>query len=130
MKQIENADVQYNDLKGTVALDFHGGIDGEFHSYAEKKGIDINRYHPIGLKFYIGEMGGFYLSFYCVDNEVKEVFSEEHNGKIPIVIFEKEETLTHFLNEVKRLEVVLTSDTIPAHEIYKTYDNDNKELEN
>lgn len=45
---MEQASVQYNDMLGTAAADWHGAGVG-LHSLAKEAGIDTARYYPVGL---------------------------------------------------------------------------------
>ncbi len=129
MDRIKKASTQYNDLVGTAAIDFHGGVDGSFHDYARQLGIDTDRYFPIGLRFYVGEQGNFYINFFCFDQKIREVFKEENEGREPVVVIRRTETLESFLNHVKRFEVVLgfKNSEFVDHEIHKEIDEEGDE---
>lgn len=123
--QIEKASTQYNDLVGSASLDFHGGTDSSLHQYARLMGVDTEIYHPIGLGFYIGESGGFYLKFFCVDQQNREQYASENRGAVPIVLIRRKENMANFLRQVKRFDVVLSQKNgFPNHEITKEMDED------
>ena len=50
-----NASVQYGDLKGTSAADGHENALFNMDKYLKQKGVDTDRYKPIGIDFYAGE---------------------------------------------------------------------------
>jgi hypothetical protein len=129
MERITRASTKYNDLVGTAAIDFHGGVDSSLHDYARQLGIETERYFPIGLSFYIGEHGSFYLKFFCVDQQVKEVFKEENEDRVPVVIVRRSETMESFFGQIKRFEVVLgfKKSEFEPHEVYKTISEDGSE---
>lgn len=116
---MEKANVQYTDLAGTAALDFHGGVFENLVDYAEDKGIDVTRYNPIGLTFQIVEHD-FKLTFLCTDCEVVE----QNETKRSIISFERDEDLDSFLNQVKRFNVVLLEKHIDIESchVVKNYD--------
>ncbi|MBD8348950.1 hypothetical protein [Dysgonomonas sp. HGC4] len=92
------AKVQYNDFKGTVAAD---GIDphsaGVLVQFLEEKGIDTERYNPVGFDFYTGEREYCSFSIICIDNQ------EQNLVKFG---FEKKQTLQEFFNLFKRFNVI------------------------
>jgi hypothetical protein len=80
MSDLKKANVQYNDMEGSAALDFHGSFS-ELRDYAKDKGIDLEKYEPIGLDIYYGEIDSFYLTFIVVDKINKENYVLKH-GRI------------------------------------------------
>jgi len=98
------ADVQYNDLNGTAALDFHGSII-ELRDYAKSFGIDVERYKPIGINLYLGEIDFFSLSFYCTD------IVERKTMQIMV-----DESWKKFNQRFKRLNIILTSEELDPDE--------------
>ena len=44
------ADVQYNDFKGTAAADIADFTNLE--EFLKTKGVDVNRYNPVGVDFF------------------------------------------------------------------------------
>ena len=118
MAILEDASVQYGDMKGTVALDWHEGGGG--HNFAaECAGIDLTRYFPLALTMFVGvdvSSSEHFLSltFYAADKSVVGESGEsicryatEHDGKIPTERFEGKATLEQFTKHMKRFEVVL-----------------------
>lgn len=126
MSQIESASVQYNDMKGSIAIDFHGGGDGNLWDYARDLGIDTDKYHPIGLSVYIGEHNNVYLTFICVDNASRDSFQEQNNGKIPLITFDRRDELSSFFQRLKRFHAVMgfKRDEFEPHEIVTKFDQD------
>lgn len=93
------ADVQYNDFIGTAAADASDHIT--LKDYLEKKGVDVERYEPIGAKFYSGERS-FYGHIVCKDHQ-----DERENYAVKIS-FEKGLTCDEFFALFKRFEVIIT----------------------
>lgn len=94
------AEVQYNDFIGTAAADGSDWLSlGE---YLQKKGVDTERYEPIGAEFYHGE-GYFGASIICKDNQ-----SNEPNKAVKIS-FEEGLNQEEFFNLFKRFNVIITS---------------------
>lgn len=104
------ASVQYGDLEGTAAADWHSGID-EFEKLAESIGIDTSRYEPITLDF--SGVPPEYFSIYAIDKEITGEgiweYIKENNGKAPVVRFHFDKSLDDLQPYLKRLKVVLTS---------------------
>ncbi len=92
------ASVQYNDFKGTVAVD---GIDpynaGVLNQFLKEKGVDTDRYDPVGFDFYAGERDYCNFSIICIDNEEQVLVK---------IGFEKKQTLEEFFNLFKRFNVI------------------------
>ena len=53
MEKSLKASAQYNDLYGTIAIDFHNSIS-EFNEFCKKNKIDMETYDPVGISFYCG----------------------------------------------------------------------------
>lgn len=128
MRKIEIAQTKWNDLLGTAALDFNGNDSNGILDYAKDMDIDIDKFYPIGLSFYVGENDNFCLKFFCVDNKNKELYMITNNGVIPIIVFNKKENLKSFLKWVKRFEVVFNSldSELQPHSITTEYNIDNE----
>ena len=94
-----NASVQYGDLKGTSAADGHENALFNMDKYLKQKGVDTDRYKPIGIDFYAGE-GHLSFRFICEDQSsyTKEVVS---------IGFEKEQDMNDLFVILKRLNVML-----------------------
>ena len=58
--------VQYNDYLGTAAADISDHIN--LRDYLTQKGVDTDRYEPIGAEFYHGERF-FNASIICIDSQ-------------------------------------------------------------
>lgn len=116
------ADVQYNDMIGTCAADWHSGT--ELHKFAKSKGIDTDRYFPISLRIY----GVIPTSFtiYAVDKEIANEsydeiykYAKENDGILPVVKFRFESDLNELSKFLKRFSTVLTTkmDTLKQFDI-------------
>lgn len=101
------ANTQYNDMTGTAALDFKGGTLTEFIEYAKTKGIDTERYEPIGLKLYGGENNFFSISVFCIDLSKIDTYKQENNDRIPVVVVKIQETYEQFERLFKEFSVNL-----------------------
>jgi hypothetical protein len=106
MSKIEEASVQYNDMKGSAALDFHGSFS-ELWDFAKDKGIDTTKYEPIGIDIYYGESNYFGLTFLVVDKEKAEN-RQSHNGLLPVIEISVEESQKDFERRFKRFNIKLT----------------------
>ena len=106
MKKIENASVQYYDMKGSAALDFHGSFT-ELWEYAKDKGIDIEKYEPIGLDIYYGETDYFGLTFLVIDKEKADEYKMKNNERLPVIEISVEEKQADFESRFKRFHVKL-----------------------
>lgn len=103
----EDASTQYNDLKGTAALDFHGSLS-ELWDYFKEFKIDLEKYDPIGIDVYFGEGDFFYLSFLATDKEQMEEYKKQNQGKLPVLSISVEETKENFFKKFKRFNVSLS----------------------
>lgn len=106
---LPTASTQYDDMTGTCAMDWHTG--SELHQFAKSKGVDTDRYFPIGLMF----TGVPPISFtvYAVDTNVtgyghKDIgeYAKKVGGNLPIVEFEFSATWNDVAKYMKRLEVI------------------------
>lgn len=91
--------VQYNDYLGTAAADISDHIN--LRDYLTQKGVDTDRYEPIGAEFYHGERF-FNASIICIDSQ------SETPDKAVKFGFEKGLTEEEFFNLFKRFEVIVT----------------------
>lgn len=92
------AKVQYNDFLGTSAADFSDDLHLE--DYLKSKGVDTDKYYPIGVEFYSGYSSSFQVRFICREKGVV--------GKAIKIGFEQEVSKTEFFNLFKRMNVILT----------------------
>ena len=95
-KLIPKAKVQYNDLLGSAAADFHESRLG-LDDLAEKKGIDTKKYLPVSIELY-----GFdkiSASIYAID--------KEHPEK-PLKTFPIDTNKDELRKVFKRFQVVLS----------------------
>lgn len=105
MNTLENARTQYNDLTGSVAADFFGH-NGDINDYAKGKGIDVEKYRPIGLEIHMGERGdGFYLSFIVIDKQKQEAY--KNSNDLPVLKIRVKETHKGFRSRFKDFNIVL-----------------------
>ncbi|MBQ4083192.1 MAG: hypothetical protein IJC77_02870 [Bacteroidaceae bacterium] len=93
------ASVQYNDYRGTVAADISDYA--LLSDYLEDKGVDVDRYEPIGVHFYSGYSEYVSVSFICIDHQSDE-------RKAVTLKLEKNLSVVEFLDLFKRLEIILT----------------------
>lgn len=104
------ASTQYNDLRGSVAVDFPGDLGTtEFKNYVESLGIDLNRYDPQGFEFYRGEdaeINEVYVSILAIDNTIKEEYKAKNAGKLPMVKIRKADTFLNLMTQVHRFNVI------------------------
>jgi hypothetical protein len=106
MSKIEKASVQYNDMKGSAALDFHGSLS-ELWVFAREQGIDTKKYEPIGIDIYYGESNYFGLTFLVIDLEKAEN-RQYFNGLLPVVEISIEISQKDFERRFKRFNIKLT----------------------
>ena len=93
------ASVQYNDYRGTVAADTSDYA--LLNNYLAERGVDVERYEPIGVRFYSGYSEFVSVNFICIDHQSDE-------RKAVTLKFEKQLSATEFLDLFKRLEIILT----------------------
>ena len=93
------ASVQYNDYLGTAAVDGH---DWEsLRNYLTSKGLDVEKFFPVGAEFYAGEGDFFNVRFICKDRDIQE-------KKLVTVGFEKPISKDEFFAIFKRFSVIFT----------------------
>lgn len=106
------ANVPYNDMRGTLALDW--AVTGLFE-LAKEKGVDTDKYFPIAFSFY-----GFpprYFTIYAIDCgitgaknfEGNAKFVEENGGNAPVVQFDFTGKLEDLSKHIKDFKAVLHS---------------------
>lgn len=93
------ASVQYNDYRGTVAADISDYA--LLSDYLKDRGVDVDRYEPIGVRFYSGYSEYVSVSFICIDHQSDE-------RKAVTLKFEKQLSISEFLDLFKRMEIILT----------------------
>lgn len=91
------ASVQYNDYRGTAAAD--ASDFGSLEAYLKGRGVDTERYWPVGVELDAGNDGYISLGFICLD--------KERNDQAVKVCFESKDKLEDFIGLFKRLNVVL-----------------------
>ncbi|MEA4975765.1 MAG: hypothetical protein VB046_08530 [Paludibacter sp.] len=96
------ANTQYNDFIGTSAADISDHTD--LRKFISSRGIDTEKYEPIGASFYHGYSDFFTASIICIDNEQ----STKDKPYIVSLSFEEEFTHEEFFNLFKRFDVVVS----------------------
>ena len=105
-KSLPVASVQYGDMEGTAAADWHGGT--EIYDLAKSKGIDTNKYSPVALSFYGVPPTSF--TIYAVDNAVTgaisfdeiDGYARQNNGTLPVVLFHFSSNMDELSKYMKR----------------------------
>ena len=92
------ANVQYNDFKGTAAADIADFSNLEV--FLKSKGVDTNRYNPVGVDFFSSDDSCSY-GVICKDKEA--------NNKLVEIRFESKGSYDEFFSLFKRLNVILTN---------------------
>lgn len=90
---------QYNDYRGTAAADISDY--GSLSDYLRKKGVDTERYEPVGVELYTGYSNHISYRFICVDKESRERTAVK-------IGFESNGSFEEFFNLFKRFDVILT----------------------
>lgn len=104
------ASTQYNDFKGTAALDQHGGPEPTIFDLAVQKGLDPDRYGPmIGFSLY-GISEPFYCAVFVADksklgDQTPAEYANNNDGEIPVVEVSFSATLQELGTTIKRLDV-------------------------
>lgn len=107
-RNTEVASTQYNDLKGTAALDFHGSLS-EMWEIFKNQGIDVNKYEPFGLSVYYGETNFFNLSLLAIDKNKTNVSNSIRKEKIPVISIGLEIDKSDFEKLFKRFHILLSN---------------------
>jgi len=105
------ASVQYNDMKGTAALD--GQMGGGMHGLAEQASMP-KEYFPVAMSVYFGETDSFYLSIYACSkskygNDMDTIM--KHNS-LELKKFDIEITKEEFFKSLKRFDIKLIDKTL------------------
>ena len=108
------ASTQYNDYRGTAALDEHGGGFKGLADLAAEKGLDLDKYGPVlGFRMY-GVDDPHYCAVYVADKSkmngatVAE-YAAEHNGEVPLVEANFAASSAELATAIKRLDVAVFS---------------------
>jgi len=124
------ATVQYNDLEGTVAIDWHDSING-LNDFALSQAIDLQDYIPVGVSVFLGESRGSELdtasvSIFAVDpthigRDFEEIrfFVKSNKGILPCKRFRFEISLPELLKFFKRFNLNLVSRYIEGIEEFQ-----------
>lgn len=97
------ATTQYTDFEGTAAADISDHTN--LRKFLQSRGVDTDRYEPIGAEFYNGDGDFFSASIICIDND------KTNAGKTHItsISFENEFDHNEFFSLFKRFSVVITT---------------------
>lgn len=108
------AHVQYDDMLGTVAVDWASVT--EYRELATKAGIDLEEFFVIGIDIYGGEKGYSEVSFLTVETAVVgssadaiQNYVKEHGGILPAVRLGSSLKLEDVIGPMKRLSIVMTA---------------------
>lgn len=92
------ASVQYNDYLGTAAADFSDFE--ELSNFLKSKGVDVERFNPIGVRLDTRYTESISYYIICTDNK--------HKDDLLVQIgFEGKCSFEEFFNLFKRLEIIL-----------------------
>lgn len=114
MQVLQEASVQYGDMHGTIAIDWHSG--SEFHDFAQHCGVDIERFFPVALSLYLGSEYGndesLGVTFYAVDKEAVggsfdsiQQYALAHGNTLPTKQFDGKASLKDFHRFAKRVDI-------------------------
>ena len=106
------ASTQYNDFKGTAALDEHGAAYKGLAELAAEKGLDLDVYGPLVGFRVNGVDDPRYCAVYMADKSVMggqslAEYGEDHSGEIPLVEVTFRATSEELASAIKRLDVVV-----------------------
>lgn len=120
--KLSKASTQYNDLIGSIAVDFEGNPDN-LESYAKANGIDTVKYDPIGINLYGGHGEFSTFEIFCVERSKYPIKDSE---EIPVVAFSIDQTFDNLLVNLKRIGIVLHSkfEKTERYNIIKTVETD------
>lgn len=106
-KYVPKAKVQYNDLFGSAAADFHES-KVDLNDFAEKKGIDTKKYLPVSIMLTgFDNFNRILASILAIDKE---------HIKKPLKTFEFKTNIDVLKKVFKRFQVVLS---IKSYDPYK-----------
>lgn len=102
----------YRDLEGSISIDFPGDFNTtEFKNYAEKVGVDLEKYQPVGIHIHDGENTGLRrmnVSIIAIDNELEKEYKKDNLNKIPLVEFWDIDNFDNLRKYLHRLDIILT----------------------
>ena len=117
MPILEDAQVQYNDIFGTIAIDWHE--TGGFHDFAKHCGVDIDRYFPLAFELSPAiedcdfDRPYFAVTIYAADTnkfgdsgQKITTYLEKHEGRIPAVRFHGKLAISDLFQFAKRMRIV------------------------
>jgi hypothetical protein len=122
---LSKASTQYNDLIGSVAVDFEGSPD-DLESYAKANGIDTEKYDPVGINLYGGHGQFSTFEIFCVDRSNYPIADGED---IPVIAFSIDQTFENLFINLKRIGIVLHSkfEDTERYKVVKTIESDGEE---
>lgn len=111
-----DASTKHNDMKGTIAIDWHNVNGGNLYSLVASLGIDTSKYTPVALKFTILPPDTTAIRVYVVEenDERKKYdslveFIRSKEGKLPVIEFTKKVDLNEFLKTPEYISIFLNS---------------------
>lgn len=119
-RKLSPASTKYNDLSGSIAIDFKG-ISGDIEQYAIELGIDTTKFIPVGIRVHDSEGGSIkpheiLIDFYALDTTTNEIYMEENDGKKSYVIFRDIDTLINLLSKLTAISIELVFSTLNSKE--------------
>jgi hypothetical protein len=105
------AEVLYNDLKGSVAADMSDDLALE--GFLTSRGVDSDRYRPVGVKVYVAYDDCFDVSIITVDID-KSTEEKRHLVKID---FPNAVTKDDFFSLFERMEIIICEEGYVGKEI-------------
>lgn len=122
---LSKASTQYNDLVGSIAVDFEGSPD-DLENYAKANGIDTEKYDPVGINLYGGRGEFSTFEIFCVD---RSNYPIKEGEDIPVIAFSIVQTFDDLLMNLKRIGIVLHSkfEETSRYKVIKTIESDGEE---
>lgn len=125
---LRDATTPHNDMKGTIALDWHNVGGASIDSFAKSLGIDTEKYTPVAFHFTIVPPQKATIHVLLVEendernkfNSIVE-YAEGSGGKLPVVEFEKEVDINEFLTAPHHIEIFLTDNTVHEHLVVEDF---------
>jgi hypothetical protein len=102
------ANTQYNDLRGTIAIDFPGP-SFDLDDYASSLGIDLDLFDPQGIDIYRGEnqqIDEITVTVVAIDRKLRDEYEKSNNGRVPIVEIHNADTFMNFMRRIHRMSIV------------------------
>ncbi len=104
--RLNEALTSYNDLKGSIAVDFKGGVDNFEKFIRELNIVDLEKYYPVGMEI-SGYQGDINLcSIICVDRKDSPIGRKTN---IPVTVVNTEIPFNILLSKINSLKIILHS---------------------